>query len=588
MDGETYAEARDRLAAVLDRLAALAAAREEPRVGEAARSLRRKLAEERFVVVVAGEFKRGKTTFVNALLGADLLPTAVVPLTSIVTAVGWAPEPRARVVFLDGRSEDVPPEELARYITERGNPGNRLRVARAEVGFPAEALRDGVLLVDTPGVGSVYAHNTEAARAFLPEADAAIFLTSADPPISGSEVAFLREVREETARMLFVLNKVDQLAGADREEALAFTADVVARTVGHPVQVHPVSARRALLARLVGDRAELEASGLPAFERAFRDLLLREKGAALLASVAAGARRLLADLRNSVEVEVRSAELPAEELDRRLAEMDRVFEEARGAARDIGALLERETRDLLRRVEADLDAFAEQETQVLLREALGIIDGAADLRGVAGEVSRRVEELLRRHVEAWRAEEERQVGEAFRAATARFVERAEGIARGTIRLCGEALGLELDVADVPTGIASGRAFGFSFFEAPTILGSILPDVRPFLPRRMAERLLRKEAEERIASLVDRHRGRLRWHLAQRLDRARRELESGLRERLEATIQSLRSGAERAREERGRSAERLRALREERERAIAELEDLRAALDAVDRAGTGAG
>ena len=104
MDGETYAEARDRLAAALDRLAALAAARGEPRVEEAARSLRRKLAEERFVVVVAGEFKRGKTTFVNALLGADLLPTAVVPLTSIVTAVGWAPEPRARVVFLDGRS----------------------------------------------------------------------------------------------------------------------------------------------------------------------------------------------------------------------------------------------------------------------------------------------------------------------------------------------------------------------------------------------------------------------------------------------------------------------------------------------------
>jgi hypothetical protein len=168
------------------------------------------------------------------------------------------------------------------------------------------------------------------------------------------------------------------------------------------------------------------------------------------------------------------------------------------------------------------------------------------------------------------------------------VERAEGIARGTIRLCGEALGLELDVADVPTGIASGRAFAFSFFEAPTILGSILPDVRPFLPRWMAEKLLRKEAEERIASLVDRHRGRLRWHLAQRLDRARRELEAGLRERLEATIQSLRSGAERAREERGRSAERLRALREERERAIAELEDLRAALDAVDRAGTGTG
>jgi ribosome biogenesis GTPase A len=130
-----------------------------------------KLAEERFNVVVLGESKRGKTTFVNALLGSEVLPTAVVPLTSVVTAVTWGDEIRAEVAFGDGRSGQVPPVELHRYVTERGNPGNRLDLRSAVLWYPAEPLRDGVFLVDTPGVGSIYAYNTRAARDFVPEAD---------------------------------------------------------------------------------------------------------------------------------------------------------------------------------------------------------------------------------------------------------------------------------------------------------------------------------------------------------------------------------------------------------------------------------
>ena len=87
----------------------------------------------------------------------------------------------ARYGYLDGREEDV--DVRIRYdVTERGNPDNALGVASAVVSYPSEDLRDGVFLVDTPGVGSVYQRNTEAARAFLSEFDAAVFLTSADLP----------------------------------------------------------------------------------------------------------------------------------------------------------------------------------------------------------------------------------------------------------------------------------------------------------------------------------------------------------------------------------------------------------------------
>ncbi len=122
MGDTTYAEARAALDDALHRLATLAERRSSTEVAAGARHLAGKLAEERFTVVVAGEFKRGKTTFVNALLGAEVLPSAVVPLTSVVTAVTWGAEARAEVVFRDGRAEAVDASELARYVTERENP----------------------------------------------------------------------------------------------------------------------------------------------------------------------------------------------------------------------------------------------------------------------------------------------------------------------------------------------------------------------------------------------------------------------------------------------------------------------------------
>ena len=92
-----------------------------------------KLETEQFNLVVLGQFKRGKSTLINALLGADLLPTAVVPLTSIVTIIQPGPQPHAVVRFLDGRTLGVDVADLALYSTERDNPDNTRGVAQVEV-----------------------------------------------------------------------------------------------------------------------------------------------------------------------------------------------------------------------------------------------------------------------------------------------------------------------------------------------------------------------------------------------------------------------------------------------------------------------
>jgi hypothetical protein len=485
------------------------------------------------------------------------------------------------VSFLDGRIETVAVEDLPRYVTERGNPRNELGVQRAVLYWPAEELRDGVFLVDTPGVGSVYRHNTEAARAFIPQSDAAIFLTSADPPISDGERAFLEDVRAHAARMFFVLNKVDYLSERDRQEALAFTGEVLEQALGERPRVYPVSARQGLVARLVGDEAELEASGMGAFERDFRRFLMREKGAAILASVSGQGRKLLADARNALDVEDRARQIPVEELAGKAQAMERVFVRVRESREDIRTLLRREEEKLVAMVERDLDGLRREASRALVGQAERFLAETAEVRSAAREVDKLVRRSLRREVERWRAEEDRRVGRAFREATSRYVEETNRLVARTVRLCGELMEVALSSADSPAGISPDTRFTYSFFEAPTIMESLLPDLSRLLPASVVRRRLGREVRERVPALVDRHCGRLRWDFLQRLERSRVALERALDERLDTTVESLREGVRRALEERWRSEEEARAVRA---RVHADRRRLDALATALARAG----
>ena len=131
------------------------------------RSLRDQLRHNRLQLAVLGQFKRGKSSFINALLGAPLLPIAVVPLTAVPIFISWGPKPLVRVRFKDGRAEELSTDDpdairefLFRFVAEEANPENRLGVDRVELFYPASILTGGTALIDTPGVGSTFRHNT--------------------------------------------------------------------------------------------------------------------------------------------------------------------------------------------------------------------------------------------------------------------------------------------------------------------------------------------------------------------------------------------------------------------------------------------
>lgn len=313
MDLRQYEQVKFDLASIL-RAATHTPSPEQVDVRSTGQDLFARLAEDRFNLVVVGRFNRGKTSLMNAVCGADWLPTGVVPLTSVITAVTYGSEPQAVLHFRGTRLvEDVPLDRLAENITERGNPGNRRNIRMAEVQVPVEILRRGFSFVDTPGLGSSIAENTRTTESFLPEADAFVLVTSYDSPLTEEERRVLDLVRATRRRAFVVVNKSDTVSPHDRLQIEAHVEAQLADVFGSEAPpFYPVSARRALDARLQGDAALLEASGLPRLEGDLTAYLLEERRGEFLRVMCDRVATVIARGGASPDVAVRLDRLRAE------------------------------------------------------------------------------------------------------------------------------------------------------------------------------------------------------------------------------------------------------------------------------------
>ena len=142
----SYSQLRGELLRSIDEMLA-----EENLRGCPCKELREKVETNTFNLVVVGQFKRGKTSLINALLGANILPVAVVPLTSISTVITYGNALNIKVFFNEGTTLDITPESLQDYVTEKGNPKNIKDVSEVIITYPSPYLKEGVRLIDTPG-----------------------------------------------------------------------------------------------------------------------------------------------------------------------------------------------------------------------------------------------------------------------------------------------------------------------------------------------------------------------------------------------------------------------------------------------------
>ncbi|GAP06022.1 dynamin family [Anaerolinea thermolimosa] len=264
---------------------------------EQCRALLVKLAEDRFNLVVVGQFKRGKSSLMNAIIGRDLLPTGLLPLTSAITTLCFGPQEKVYIKRSDWVFEqEINFSELPEYVTEQGNPGNTKGVIEARVELPIPFLRRGLFFIDTPGIGSNRSENTATTYAFLPQSDAVIFVTSVEAPLSEPEEAFLRDVQLYARRLFVVVNKVDLLAEKEVDSVFDYIKTGVSRILGSSdIRIYPLSARLALESKLHSGNPNVGQNGLEILEADLEKFLAEEKSQLLLVSILDQLLRIVSD-----------------------------------------------------------------------------------------------------------------------------------------------------------------------------------------------------------------------------------------------------------------------------------------------------
>jgi Dynamin family len=555
----------------------------EAKLLERLETLRERLAVSRFQLAVLGQFKRGKSMLLNALLGADVLPTGVIPVTAIPTFLQFAPGWRLRVTFGADRTEqsevDGPSalrERLAEIVTEAANPHNRLGVTRVDVFLPSALLARGVVLVDTPGVGSTFRHNTAAADAVLPECDAALFVVSPDPPISEVEVEFLARVRKTVARLIIVLNKIDTLESEDRVTAAAFLRRVLSeQQCAEPaVPIFCLSGRAGLRARLAGNAHAVTASGLLELEAHLVQFLTHEKLATLRVAVARKAAALLGELKLEKEFHLKALSLPLEDLERRMAAFDDASARFEAERRTAADLLAGDRIRLLHELEADAERLRTEARALLLTE----LDKALARRAAADEVRAALGGTIIQFFDTELAQIREQVGKRLAAMLQTHQRRADDLIAFVQRIAADLLEVPFQASASSEALDTHHDPFWVTRPSPEVLDAIpSAALDQFLPKGMRHERFRRRLIEEIEGVLLRNVENLRWATRQNVEDTFRRFRAELDERLALSLVATRGAMVAARDARKQQSASIGPEIESARVALSRLGDIREAL-----------
>ena len=527
----------------LSRLAEIADELGEASTFSEIRQLVTRINEGRFFVACVGQFKRGKSTLLNALVAEQILPTGVVPVTAVPTVLRFGSRRSARVL-IGGNWQRVVTEELAKYVSEELNPENERQVEAVEVFLPSPLLANGMCLVDTPGIGSVFLANTESTKDFIPQIDAAILVVGADPPISGEELALIEAVSANVDQILIVLNKIDRVSPAERQEASAFASKVLEARLKKPVErVYETSALNHLTHSSDGDDWSTLTGDLTR--------LASKSGQEMTRSAAErGLCRLSASLERLIEERVRALKEPIANTEQRIANLRQTVSQAEQSLRDLGALFSAEQMRLSNTLLAQRKRFLRDIFPTAVEE---LQCEARSVRTTFGPALRRelmsiARTVARRHVMPWLDTEEAQAEELYTAVTRRFVSLVNGLLQ---RISEEQ---SSDFSHLPKSLDSEQGFRtrsrFYFHDMITIArpaSPLLYSIDTLMGALRIRYWFRKDAERFLELLLDTNASRVQGDVEQRAVESRQRLESDVRRLLREVSDAAERALSNARE-----------------------------------------
>jgi small GTP-binding protein len=429
-----------------------------------ARDLVRKLEEDRFHLVVVGEFNHGKTTFVNALLGRTVLPTGVTPTTAAIHHLKFSDVPEATVVYSSGKREPLPFDEVPKFAVGGGR-GDDGAVDFLEVGYPAELLRERILLVDTPGVNDLSLQRADITYSYIPRADAVLFLLDAGQILKESERVFLEDklLKASRDKIVFVITKWDLLTPSEQEEALKYAKDQLAKLVRDPI-VFPVSAEIALN----GDAAK---SGMGELLAHLTRFLAEERGRILLDNALGEGLNVVTLLGKGVQARRRAVEMKTEELDRRIAMLEQDLAGQAGTIEQRRVNIREDVAGIKVGARKDLDRFVDE----VIRQLPAVIDAAK-----ADELKQYLPAFLEDTFRQWAEAETKEIAEKLEALAEKTISLVRTDQGDTQKRVAQMLGgdvkkleVRIDTLAYDIGVTALFAVGLGALFVNLMVGGIL-------------------------------------------------------------------------------------------------------------------
>jgi predicted GTPase len=497
-------------------------------VAEEARELAARVSEGRFYVACVGQFKRGKSTLLNALVGHEVVPTGFIPVTAVPTVIRFGDEVHARVRMRDGAWRDIAMIDLKEYVTEELNPENTKAVEGAEVFVPSPLLSSGMCFVDTPGLGSVFTGNTATTQAFIPHIDAALVVVGADPPIAGEELTLVEAVGKEVQDLILVINKADRTTDPERAAAAKFTREILEKQLHRQMgEVFEVSA-----AERMEDRGPLRD-----WDKLLASLhcLVEDSGRNLVhAACDRGLQRLSEQLLAIISEDRDALQRPIEESERRIELMRETINEAERSMRELDYLFMAELHrisDLFGERHKRFFASAWTESETEFGEELPSVP-----LGFGPHYRRRVmhlvQEISRRRVMPWLKPEQEEGERQYRAVAFRFVEMGNSFLKKLVDAGLSELTRMPHALDPEEGFRVRSSFTFEKFlstaDPPSPL-RWLADV--FLPLVGARRVITNEAREFLRYLLEINSARVQNDVLNRIQESRDRLQIEIRKLL---------------------------------------------------------
>ncbi len=570
---DKYSLFKNELLKCIDSIASIEAIPECP-----CEELREKIQNNVFNLVVLGQFKRGKTTLINALLGAEILPTAVVPLTSIATVLKYGGILNVKVYFNDGREIEINADEIPKYVTEKGNPKNEKDVKEVVITYPSSYLKDGVRLIDTPGVGSVYEHNTDVAYQYLPKSDAALFLLSVDQPVSKAELDFLKDVREYSNKIFFLQNKADYVDNEDLKESISFSKKVIEECMGFEVKIFPISAKLALEGKLNRRPELLEKSFLSEFENILNTFLMEEKGKVLLLSVSNSLLRVLSHALFEIGLELKSLTIPVEELKAKIEMFEKKKKEVMREKQDFDILLDGEVDRLVKKgLDEDIEEFKKETANILSAglENFYIENKALSSRELNSALEQYVIEEVKNACNNWWAKEDGKLAAAFESICSRFITKINETVDALFRFSSELFEIPFESFKAEELWTVKPSFYYKFKEDPVMLEVLSKSLRLTLPKFVGDKIILNKMKEYLHEMIDTQSGRVRFDFAERLDKSKLDFRWEMFKRIEATIEGISKAIEKGLSQKSkgeRAVEERKAFLIENEKRMNEIKD----------------